>query len=1146
MTGRGNSPAGASSYRAVLGREGFWPFLLTQFLGAFNDNVYKIVLLFIAADLGLGVGAGGGYLSLVGAVFVLPYVLFSGYAGHLADAFDKRRVLIVTKSLEVVAMIGAAGAFLMGRIEAMLVVLFVMGLQSTLFSPAKYGILPELFQERDLSRANGLVETSTFVAIILGTSAGSVMFGFWSGALHWIALVLIAFALAGWIASFRIAHVPAPSSRKRFRLSPWAEVATGLTHLYRDQSLWFTVLGITCFWFLGALVQMDIILYGKELMGLDELKIGLFGAYFAIGIGIGSLAAGRLSGERVELGLVPWGALGIAGGLFLLYGAAQSYAQAALALGLMGFAGGLYIVPLNAFLQLRAGGDEKGRLIATNNVLNMAGILLASGVLWGLHDGLGLGPDEIVLAFGLLTLMATIAALLAGPRLLIRAALWAVTHSVYRLRTLGEAHIPLDGPALLVCNHLTFVDGLFVSAALRRPVRFIINRRYYDLPVLNGLFRRLGAIPIAGESPKQIARALVRARDELRRGEVVCIFAEGGISRTGNMLPFKRGLERITRGLEVPIVPVHLDRLWGSIFSFKGGRFFWKWPERLPYPVTISFGPAITHRATAWEVRQAILELGVEAARQRGGPSETLALRFVRTAKRRWLGFAMADSSGTRLGYGKTLIASLVLARRLARHSAGSPMIGVLLPASTAGALSNIALTLAGAVPVNLNFSAGPEAVGAAVKRCGIRTVITSRRFLDRVGRPPVDDVLLIEDLLAGTTPFERVLTAVGAFVLPARWLCALCGADRGGADRLATVLFSSGSTGAPKGIMLSHRNILANVEAVGQVFDVTKCDRIMGALPFFHAFGLTGTIWFPMVLGAGVVYHANPLDGRRIGRLTESHGATVLLSTPTFLKAYLRLCSKRNFATLRYVITGAERLGEGLADAFADKFGPAPFEGYGASELGPVVAVNLGTSPAEGASGPAGSVGHPLPGVAVKLIDPDTGSACGPGETGLLLVRSPSCMLGYLGEPEATEAAFRDGWYVSGDIARLDRSGFLYIVDRLARFSKVGGEMIPHVKIEQAINRVLGEDASVVTSVPDEGRGERLVALYSRMDLSPKALRQALVSSELPRLWLPKVENLYPIRDLPLLAVGKADLRKAREMAIELVRAGLRRPSVA
>jgi acyl-[acyl-carrier-protein]-phospholipid O-acyltransferase/long-chain-fatty-acid--[acyl-carrier-protein] ligase len=1132
----------AGSYRETLAHKGLQPFLWTQFLGAFNDNLFKIVVSLLAVRLAAGdhVGHGDRELSIISAIFILPFLLFSGYAGQLADVYSKRTVLVVTKSLEIVAATLGFAAFLLGHLEITYAVLFLIALQATFFSPAKYGILPEMLPDRDLSRANGVLEMSTFVAIVVGVAGGSFMFDAWHDRLWIIGIVVIAVAVVGTALSFRIPRVPASldgarqSVVGRIDRNPWREIGLGLKRLRTDRVLWLTVLGISYFWFLGSLLQTVMILFGTQVMGLGDRWVGILVTSAAIGIGIGSMVAGRLSGDKVELGLAPIGSIGM--GLFaiLLSRSGHSFTLAAINLALVGFFGGLFAVPLNALLQQRSGDQEKGRLMATNNFLNTVGILLSAVALWLCGTVLRMTPDRIVLVFGIITLISSVYVLAVVPEFLIRFSLWLLTHTIYRIRIVGQEHVPFRGPALLVCNHMSHVDGFLVGACVQRFIRFMVYRPIYEHWALHRPLKLMKAIPVA--AGRDAVASLEHARRELQQGHVVCIFAEGAISRTGNMLPFKRGFERIAEGLDVPVIPVYLDQVWGSIFSFKGGRFFWKRPGRVPYPVTVAFGAPLPSTTTAAEARLAMMELGAEVAMQRRPANEVLGRQFVRTAKHAWFSFCMADSSKRRLTFGNALVASLLLSRWIRRRSPNESNIGLLLPASVGGALANIATSLAGKVPVNLNFTAGREAMAIAIERCEIKTILTSKVFLKKADLEPMEGMVFLEDVLPQFGALAKIHMLLTAFLLPA-WAITRIYVREGSADALATVIFSSGSTGIPKGVMLTHRNILANVDSASQLFQLTRDDVMLGVLPFFHSFGFTGTLWLPLLAGFGVVYHPNPMDAKTIGELAGQYRATLIISTPTFSTSYVRKCQPEQFAHLRYAIVGAEKLREPVAAAFKERFGIDLMEGYGCTEMSPVVAVSVPDVSDRGERQRGwrpGSVGHPLPGVVAKIVDPVTGEGPLFGTEGLLLVKGPNRMAGYLGEPEKTNEVLRDGWYVTGDIATIDEAGFISITDRLSRFSKIAGEMVPHMKIEDEIRAQLDEPHSaVVTAVPDTAKGERLVAFYTDPDVTPQQLWERLTRTDLPKLWVPKREDIHLIDAIPTLGTGKTDLRAVRQLAV-------------
>lgn len=1123
----------SGTYRETLQQKGLSAFLWTQFLGAFNDNVFKIIVSFYAIRQ---IGEVTG-ITLVGAVFILPFLLFSGYAGHLADVCSKRSVLIWTKSLEIVAMAIAVPAMLVGRVEWLLVVLFLMATQATFFSPAKYGIVPEMMPEAELSRANGLLEMSTFFAIILGTTVGGELFQRWHDRPGLMAAVLLSLAIIGTLTSFGIPHVASGKSTQPFSWDPFREIWRGASRMYPDRTLWMTMMGISYFWFLGALLQLALIPFGLEALHVGEGAATRLYTWLAIGIGTGSLVAGRLSGEKIELGLVPLGSFGLGIFSLVLSATVPSYTLACVTLVLLGFAGGFFAVPLNALLQQRPAADEKGRVIATNNFVNMVGVLLASGVLFACSTWLHLSIRQIFIIAGVFTLLSGVYILAMLPEFFVRFTLWLLTHTIYRITIVGRPNIPSRGPALLICNHVSMVDGLLVGACIQRFVRFLVYGPYFHRPLLRQVMERLHAIPVTAGHRNEVIQAVERARAELAAGHVVCIFAEGAVSRTGNLLPFKRGFERMVEGLDVPVIPIYLDRVWGSVFSFKRERFFWKLPERLPYPVTVSFGDPLPSTTTAVEARQAIMDLSAQAMRHRRPPTDLLHGAFIRRAKRSWRRFAMADSTGQKLTYGRTLVGALLLGRRIAARAGTDEMVGVLLPASVGGALTNIAVLTAGKIPVNLNFTAGPEAMEGAIAQCAIRTIVTSKRFLQKASIEPTPAMVFLEDLAKEIGTVEKLTTLAQTWLTPASWLTRRAGSEGRTSESLATIIFSSGSTGVPKGVMISHANILANADSLAQLFPMTREDCFIGVLPFFHSFGLTGTLWFPLLQGCGVAYHPNPMDAKTVGELSATYRGSMLISTPTFCQSYLRRCTKEQFSSLKYAIVGAEKLREPLARAFHEHFGVHLLEGYGCTEMSPVVAVNrpnvqygdklqVGTKP--------GSVGHPIPGVAAKVVDQVTGEGPIIDREGLLLVTGANVMQGYLGQPARTAEVIRDGWYVTGDIAKIDEDGFIFITDRLSRFSKIAGEMVPHIKIEDTINAILGEAGSAVTSVPDATRGERLVAFYVQADMAPEDLWERLSQTELPKLWLPRRDSLVPIEVIPTLGTGKVDLRRLRQLASE------------
>jgi len=707
--------------------------------------------------------------------------------------------------------------------------------------------------------------------------------------------------------------------------------------------------------------------------------------------------------------------------------------------------------------------------------------------------------------------------------------------SLYRVRVYGREHVPENGPALIISNHLSLMDGFLIGwAARHRNVRFMIWRPYYEHPVWGAFLRTLKAIPIGSSGPRDLIGALRMARKELEAGEVVCIFAEGSVSRTGHTLPFKRGMEKVVEGLDVPIVPANLDGVWGGYFSFRGGSLV-KWPKRWRWPIQIRFGDPLPASTPPHEVRQAVVELSSKSFEERAEARDTLPARFIHAARKNWSKLGLVDSTGRELTYGRALIAALLLAGAVRKRTGSDAMVGLLLPASVGGALANLGVTLTGKTPVNLNFTAGKESMDAAIEQCDIRIVITSKVFLAKAKLDAPQGAVYLEDLLKEFGGAAKLLALLKARLLPQSMLRPAVKPHD-----LATVIFSSGSTGVPKGVMLSHFNIISNCDSALEIFNLDSRDRIIGVLPFFHSFGFMATIWLPIIAGCAAAYHPIPTDAKAIGELIEKYKGTFLLGTPTFCGTYARKCTREQFASLRYVMVGAEKLREAQRIEFQEAFGKDLLEGYGCTELSPVVAVNTPDhhdAPYPQIGTKIGTVGLPIPGIAARVSDPETKQILDIGQEGLLEIRGPNRMLGYLGQPERTESVLHDGWYITGDIAAIDEEGFIRITDRLARFSKIGGEMVPHLKVEEMVSSLTGNAPSAVAGLPDDRKGERLVVLYTAQDVSPDELWRRLSGTDMPKLWIPKQSDIHQVEALPVLGTGKLDLRGVKAKAQELAK---------
>lgn len=1126
-------------------RRSFWALIITQFQGAFSLNAFEYLLLYMVLSADMARHQRDQLVSVIPLFLALPFLLFSMAGGFLADRYSKRQVTLSTKIIEITAMAVALLALAIHSLPLELTVLFVVATQAALFGPSKYGLLPEILPEKWLSWGNGILELGTFAAIIGGMVSAAQFVDRFHGREVYAGTILLALAIIGFCTSLAIGRYSPAAPGKKFRLNFLGDLLQQVRTIRTDRPLFLAILGNTYFWFLGTLFLQTVLVYGSDVLHLAPGKTSILHAGTALGIGIGSAIAGYLSGNKIEYGLIPLGALGMTVMAAFVGGMSHSFVMAGVLLAALGFFAGFFAVPVNALIQHRPAPDQKGGIIAAGNLLSFLGVPAASGVYYLLATKGHLSPQGVFLTGAAITLAGTIYVLVLLPDWFLRLMLFFLTHTIYRIRVIGRDNIPEKGGALFVSNHMSFVDVLLLLASTDRPIRFLMFKGIYDNPVIKPFARMLGAIPISSEfRPRDMIRSLRTASDAIRNGEIVCIFAEGQITRTGQLLPFRRGMERIMKGVDAPIVPINLHGVWGSIFSFERNRFLWKLPRRIPYPVTVSFGQHLPPNASAFEVRCAVEALQAVAFESDREIDRTLDRAFVRSTRRHPFLFAAADGRVPKIRFGGVLVKTIFVARRLAPLWEGQEMVGILLPPSVGGALVNYAATLLGRVPVNLNYTASNEVIGSCAHQCNLQTVITSKAFLERFPNMQIPGrCLLLEDVLAAPRVGEKTIALLMAWTLPFRALKSALGAPLSKSDHLATIIFSSGSTGDPKGVMLTHHNILANIRQVTQVFMLGPNDRLLGILPFFHSFGFTVTLWLPPAHRTGVVFHPNPLDAKSISELVGQYRVTFLIATPTFLQAYMRRCSPEHFGSLRVVLVGAEKLPERLSLAFEDLFGIRPLEGYGCTECSPVVAVNSHDFRAPGyhqVGSRRGTIGKPVPGMVARIVDPETMQTLSVNQPGMLLVKGPNVMKGYLGRPEKTAEVLKDGWYTTGDIVAVDEDGFLRITDRLTRFSKIGGEMVPHIKIEEKLQELaeVPDQVFVVSAVPDEKKGERIIVLHTLPEEKLAPVLEKLAKSDLPPLWKPRSNQFFRVEALPYLGTGKLDLRALKAKAAEMAAA--------
>ncbi len=776
-------------------------------------------------------------------------------------------------------------------------------------------------------------------------------------------------------------------------------------------------------------------------------------------------------------------------------------------------------------------------VFASAAVLLILSKTLAHVVSW--RGSQGIHGLEIVLAAWLIALLVW------RPSLTLRTLGLFLSHTLYRIRVDRIENYPDAGPVLLVANHISFLDFIFILCLKPRRVTFMVDEAFYRFPGLHLFFRWSGALEVPrGMNREKMRRLIEQSHAVLNGGGAVCVFPEGAISPNGITHAFRSGLHRLMPSPDIPVIPVRLGLHWGSLLTIYNGKLRFIKPRLLPIPGTIIVGEPIPPDWNGFRIWQRIQELGAEAEMKPVRGEKTVHYRYLRRSLQHPFESTFKDADAPKgLSNFAMLAQSIVISRKLRRvlseRGDEGQFVGVLLPNKAVSVAALLGVMFADRTPAILNYTAGDAVMQSMYDRAKLKTVITSRLFLSKLKKPVRDEMVFLEDLPKLVTKADKLLTAAQIVFLPHQLLIRVV-SPRYGTDLMhpAALLFSSGSTGMPKGILLSHHNITANIWSFWRQLNwLYGTERILGNLPLFHAFGLMVGLCFPGVTGTKVTLVANPLDGAGVCKAVRDDKVTMLISTPTFLQTYMRSCKPGDFDSLRMMVTGAEKLQKRLADAFRELTGLNIIEGYGCTEMSPIVSLNLPKDflAVGREAGPEGSIGVAMPGIAARIADVDTGELLGPGKEGLLQLKSASVMLGYLDDPDATAAAMTpDGWYNTNDVASMDRDGYIRITGRLSRFSKIGGEMVPHELIENRLEEFYGLEGKVaVTARPDSRKGEQLVVFYAAdCGLDPVDAGNRLRESGLPNLWVPRPDSFFPLEKIPFLGNGKKDLKKLRELA--------------
>jgi len=1117
---------------SLLAKLRFGPLFATQFGGAFNDNLFRSAMLF---SLSFGVAGGASasahgaalYAALAGAVFILPYFLFSGIAGQVADRTDKASLARAVKGAEIVIMMVGGYGLVAQSMPILFLALFAMGAHSTFFGPIKYSILPQHLKDDELLAGTGMVEAGTFVAILLGQIAG--------GLLHHEAAALGVLVVAGLgaLASWMIPHAPPLAAvRPPIDRNPFTSTRAILAHARANPPLFRSALGITWFFALGGVLTQEMPPLALQIGASSSVAVLLL-AVFSVGVAVGSILVGRLQRGVVSAKYVPISALIVALGVLDLSFASGSHAVDP---GIAGFlthftswrmivdvivvavAGGVYVVPLYALLQTLGDPAQRSREIAANNVVNAIGMVGVAGAA-AFVAAMGASISTTFLILGLFGLGVAAYSCVLLPDASVKQVLKAVLRFAFRVEVAGAENMPKPGQrAVVVVNHTSFLDAAVLAAFLPGKPTFAVATKIAQAWWMRPLMKLFDAFPVDPTNPMS-AKAMVKA---VKEGRTLVIFPEGRITVTGALMKIFDGPGMVADKADAPIVPVRIDGAQYTVFSRLSGkvrrRAFPKISLTVLPPVRFELEDGMTARQRRAEAGRRLYDVMSHMMFETSAKDQTvfdalLDAREIHGSK----AVVCEDVKREPMDVGRLVIGSIALGRPLSDMTTQGEIVGVMLPNVNAAVAAYFALQANGRVPAMLNYTAGLAALRSACRTAGIRRIVTSRAFLEQgrlvetaesISTPEWRvELVVLEDVAKGIGLLDKMSAAISA-----RWARRMHASLRISPDSPATVLFTSGSEGLPKAVVLSHRNLLANCRQLGARVDFNPSDVVLNALPIFHSFGLTGGMLLPILNGLRTVLYPNPLHYRVVPAFAYDCNATIMFGTDTFLSGYARMANPYDFYSLRYVFAGAERVREETRKVWSEKFGVRVFEGYGATEAAPVIAVNTPMHYR------GGTVGRPLPSVETHL-DPVPGI----DEGGRLSIRGPNVMLGYfMPDSPCVLQPPLDGWHDTGDIVTIDSEGFIEIRGRAKRFAKIAGEMVSLPAVEGYAGKAFPGFDHAVVARPDAKKGEQLVLFTTSKDATTRAFQTWARSNGVTELALPK--EIRSLDVIPVLGTGKTD----------------------
>lgn len=1126
---------------SLLSVQRFLPLFVTQFLGAFNDNVFKnaliILMTFKLATLeGLNSQL---WVTAAAGLFILPFFLFSALAGQLADKYPKAPLIMLIKSFEIVLMVVAAVGFHLQSLTLLMSVIFALGLHSSFFGPLKYAILPEQLPESELLAANGLIEAGTFIAIILGTLLGGwLILQSWGAS--FISSVMIIIAVGGYLASGFIPKMASANPQLKLCFNMYSETVVLIRFAAQQRQVFLSILGISWFWLVGTVFLTELPVFTRIDLHASPGVVTFFLVLFSLGLAAGSLLCNRLLKGKIHAGYVPLATLAMTGFMLDLYFASkaigglhhpalqglfdflQTGQGVRVSIDLLGVAmcGGLYTVPLYVMLQKYSQPEHRARTIAANNVVNalfmVAAALLAGVLLW-----LGCSVSQVFLIVALMNALVAfyICRLLPGD--LFKIVLRWLLVVLYRVEVKGLDHYHQAGKrVVIIANHTSFLDALLLAAFLPGRLTFAVNTLIAQQWWAKIFLKWVHTFSVDPTNPMSIKSLIEHVRQDKR----CVIFPEGRLTMTGALMKIYEGPGLVADKSLAPLLPIRIQGAQFSPFS------------RLRGKLRIRLFPKIT--ITIFKVQQFTLpaECKGRARRQMIGRQlyDVMSqMMFDSSDCQATLFSALLDARHTHgrshsilediqrrpIHYQRLLVQCFILGDLLAKHSKAGDYVGVLLPNTIATVSTFFGLQAYDRVPAMLNYSMGPANVLVACQTAQLRVVLTSRQFvtlakldsmIERLQQAGLT-VVYLEDLKPRVTLGLKLKGWLMARMPHLAYAC-IGSAKTRQADQAAVVLFTSGSEGTPKGVVLSHANIHANRHQLCTGLDFTSIDKVFNALPLFHAFGLTGGLILPLLSGVKIFLYPSPLHYRIVPEMVYDTNATILFATDTFLSGYGRLANAFDFYSVRYVFAGAEKLRDETRLNWAQKFGLRILEGYGATEAAPGLAINTPLYHK------VGSVGRFLPGIQYRL-ETVPGIEVG----GLLHVCGPNIMLGYLHAAQpGVLVPPTQGWYDTGDIVSVDEQGFVTIHGRVKRFAKVAGEMVSLPMVEQHVQTLWPNHQHAVVAIPDARKGEQIVLMTDFSDAQREDLTRYATQVQMAEIAVPK--RIHIVKALPLLGTGKVD----------------------